>query len=211
MGYKIKQIISKFLDANCYLIEKGNKYVIIDPCVPVSELKRLGVNEVSFVLVTHGHVDHIYFVEEVVNEYNCTVYFSEQCIEKMFNDQLNLSLFFKKGLNIKKDLHYEILKDGDIVRFEDEEIKCIYTPGHSSCSMCYLLNNDLFTGDTLFDRSVGRTDLYSGNSLKLIESLKKIVKMNIDFTIYPGHDSISTISEQLKYNRYLKNKNVFIK
>ena len=77
--------------------------------------------------------------------------------------------------------------------------------------MCFAIENNLFTGDTLFDRSVGRTDLYSGNSLKLIESLKKIVKMNVDFTIYPGHNSISTISEQLKYNRYLKSENIYIK
>ena len=211
MEYIIKQVKSTFLDANCYLIRKGSKYVIVDPCVPVSELKRLGVNEVSFILITHGHVDHIYFVEEVADEYNCAVYFSEKCVEKIFNDQLNLSTIFGKGLKINKDLRYEIVKDGSFICFEDEKIQCIYTPGHSSCSMCYLLNKDLFTGDTLFDRSVGRTDLYSGNSLKLIESLRKIIKMNSDFTIYPGHDSISTISEQLKYNRYLKNESIYTK
>lgn len=211
MDYIIKQIKSEFLEANCYLIKFNNKYLIVDPCVSVSRLKKFGVEEVLGVLVTHAHVDHIFYIEEVIKEYKTKAYFSKKAIEKVFNDSLNLSIYFEKCLSIDTNLEYKIVNDNETISFDELDVKCIYTPGHSNCSICYLIKNDLFTGDTLFDGSVGRTDLYSGNSLQLKKSLVKLIDLKTNFTIYPGHDSISTLNEQLKYNRYLKSENIFIK
>jgi glyoxylase-like metal-dependent hydrolase (beta-lactamase superfamily II) len=199
MRYNIQCITSRFIDANCYIIRKDNCNIIIDPCISVKELLKYGIKEVSAILVTHGHVDHIIFIEEVSKYYNCEVYFSKNCKEKIFNDQYNLSSMFSQPLNIK-ELNYKIIKDNDLLEFDSLIIKCIFTPGHSSCSMCFLIENDLFTGDTLFDRGIGRTDLYSGNILQMKESLNKLNKMNTNFDIYPGHGNSSNMENQIKYN-----------
>lgn len=203
MDYKIERIESSFLQANTYLIHYNNKTIIIDPCVGVEVLKRYNVKEVEAILITHGHVDHILTLQEVVDFYKSKVYLTKNCLNKVYNDDYNLSNLFSP-LNIKKDsFEYELIQDNSII-VDELNIKCITTPGHSNCSVCFLLKNDLFTGDTLFNRSVGRTDLYTGNSLEQRNSLKKLLNFNTNFVIYPGHDSSSTIDEQKKYNPYLK-------
>ena len=111
---------------------------------------------------------------------------------------------FIGSLNIQQEsFKYYLVNDNKII-IDNLKIKCITTPGHTKCSVCYLLDDNLFTGDTLFDRSVGRTDFPTGNSLELRESLKKILKFNINFTIYPGHNNSSTIEEQKIKNYYLQ-------
>ena len=204
MDYEIKLIQSMFIDCNCYLINYLDKTVIIDPCVDVKTLCKYNVKKVEGILITHGHVDHILFLEQIVKHYNCKVYLTKHALEKVYNDNLNLSVMFNYPLNIQPDtFKYEIITDNKII-INDLQIKCITTPGHTNGSVCFLLKDDLFTGDTLFNRSVGRTDFPTGNSLELRNSLKKILSFNKNFTIYPGHDSISTIEEQKQKNYYLK-------
>lgn len=204
MNYEIKLIQSMFIDCNCYLINYNNKTIIIDPCIDVKTLKKYNVNNVEAILITHGHIDHIIFLEQLVKEYKCKVFLTKKCLEKVYNDNLNLSVMFNYPLNIEKEIFdYQIITDNQII-IDELNIKCITTPGHTDCSVCFLLNNDLFTGDTLFHRSVGRTDFPTGNSLELRNSLKKILSFNKNLTIYPGHDLISTIEEEKQKNYYLK-------
>lgn len=204
MNYEIKLIQSMFIDCNCYLINYNNKTIIIDPCIDVKTLKKYNVNNVEAILITHGHIDHIIFLEQLVKEYKCKVYLTKKCLEKVYDDNLNLSVMFNYPLNIDKGIiEYQIITDNQVI-IDELNIKCITTPGHTDCSVCFLLDNDLFTGDTLFHRSVGRTDFPTGNSLELRNSLKKILSFNKNFTIYPGHDSISTIEEEKQKNYYLK-------
>lgn len=204
MEYKIIQIISDIMEANCYLINYDNKTVIVDPCVNVSTLKRYNVREVTGVLITHCHVDHIFYLEEIIKEYNPTVYLSNCGIKMICDDNMNLSNYFIKPLNIKKDSFNYVLLNNEEFFIDALKIKCINTPGHTKDSVCFLIDNDLFTGDTLFDRSIGRTDFPTGDSLKMRESLRKILEYNKDFTIYPGHNDVSTINEQINKNYYLK-------
>lgn len=204
MNYEIKLIQSMFIDCNCYLINYNNKTIIIDPCIDVKTLKKYNVNNVKAILITHGHIDHIIFLEQLVKEYKCKVYLTKKCLEKVYDDNLNLSIMFNYPLNIEKGIiEYQIITDNQVI-IDELNVKCITTPGHTDCSVCFLLDNDLFTGDTLFHRSVGRTDFPTGNSLELRNSLKKILSFNKNFTIYPGHDSISTIEEEKQKNYYLK-------
>jgi hypothetical protein len=109
--------------------------------------------------------------------------------EKLVADRVNIYKARIKELEEKYDNMYKKVINLE-VNIEDTKYK--------------LLDNDLFTGDTLFDRSVGRTDFPTGNTLELRNSLKKILSFNINFTIYPGHDNISTIEEQKIKNHYLK-------
>lgn len=201
--YEIIQIVSQIMEANCYLINYENKTIIIDPCVDVKTLKRYNVQEVEAILLTHSHVDHIYYLEEITKEFNTTVYLFSNGLNMIYDDNLNLSNYFGGGLKISKySFKYKLLNDNEVI-IDKLNIKCIHTPGHTKDSMCYLIDNDLFTGDTLFDRSIGRTDFPTGNTLEMRQSLKKILSFNKNYVIYPGHNNSSTIEEQKEKNYYL--------
>ena len=109
MEYKIIQIISDIMEANCYLINYDNKTVIVDPCVNVNTLKKYDVKEVAGILITHCHVDHIFYLNEIINEYNATVYLSNCGLKMIYDDNMNLSNYFIKPLNILKDSFKYIL------------------------------------------------------------------------------------------------------
>jgi len=204
MEYEIKLIQSVFIDCNCYLINYLNKTIIVDPCVDVKTLRKYNVCNMEAILITHAHVDHILFLEQLVNEYKCKVYLSKKALEKVYDDNLNLSALFNHPLNIKPGSIDSVLIKDNMIFIDDLKIKCITTPGHTNCSVCFLLENNLFTGDTLFYRSVGRTDFPTGDSLELRNSLKKILNYNQNFIIYPGHGLSSTIEEEKRKNNYLK-------
>lgn len=208
MSYKIRQIKSNFLDTNCYLITTNNVTILIDPCVTLKQLEKYSLNKVDAIFITHVHVDHINNLDKIAKKYNSKIYTSKKGVEKIFDDSKNLSLFMGCPLQFDNDFDFYLIKDNETINFLDIQIKCIHTPGHSDCSYCYIIEEDMFTGDTLFDRSVGRTDLYSGNTLQLVNSLKKIIKINVNFSIYPGHGNISTINEQIENNGYFKYYNI---
>ena len=204
MNYEIIKIVSNVMEANCYLIKYNNKTILIDPCVDVNTLKKYDVTNLEAILITHSHVDHIFYLQELIKYYNTTVYLSNTGLKLLHDDSLNLSSYFIKPLKIEKDsFKYKLLSDNEIF-INELNIKCIKTPGHTVDSVCYLLGNDLFTGDTLFDRSIGRTDFPTSNSLDMRLSLKKILNFNKNFNIHPGHNNSSTIEEQKQKNYYLK-------
>lgn len=202
-NYSIKQLVSNFIDANCYIIRNSNTTILIDPCITVKELKKNGVKKIDAVFVTHAHADHILHLEEVVKEFNTTAYFCKQALEKVFDDNKNLSSLFGNPLQIK-EVNYKLIKDGDIINIGDFEIKCFYTPGHSDCSMCFLIDDNLFTGDTLFNLGIGRTDFYSGNLQKMRESLKRLAMFNPKYKVFPGHETTSNLEYELNYNTQMK-------
>lgn len=205
MKYEIITIVSDIMEANCYIIKTNDTTVLIDPCVPVNTLKRYNIDKIDAILITHGHVDHIIYLEEIINIFNPTLFLTKKNLEFINDDNLNLSNYFIKPLKLKgKITKYNLIEDNSKIELKDLQIKCISTPGHTNDSMCFILDGNMFTGDTLFDRSVGRSDFPTGNSLELRQSLKKIINLNVDYTIYPGHNDSSTISEQKKINYYLQ-------
>ena len=103
MNYEIKLIQSMFIDCNCYLINYSDKTIIIDPCVDVKTLNKYNVKKVEAILITHGHVDHILYLEQLVNHFSCKVFLTKNALEKVYNDNLNLSIMFNYPLSIKPD------------------------------------------------------------------------------------------------------------
>lgn len=173
---KSKAIKVGFLEENCYLLEKENQILIIDPGDDFSKIKReVGSNNVLGVLITHKHFDHIGALKDVIMTYNCPIY-------------------EKKNVEEKK---YEI---GPF------SFSVIYTPGHSEDSITYYFEeeNSMFVGDFLFEGTIGRCDLPSGNERKMKESLMKICKYN-DVNIYPGHGNSTTLFKEKMDNPYLEN------
>ncbi len=197
----IKCLLSNF-DSNCYLIYNNNDVYIIDPSCDVTYIKKYIDDEytVKGILITHAHIDHVYYLEEMQKNYNCKVYMNKNGIDLLKDSYKNCSkLFgFDKTFNIDD---VEFVNDNDTI---DSFIKVIYTPGHTVDSICFVVNDLLFTGDTLFNNSVGRTDFYSGNLKTLSDSIKKIYYKKVNYQIYPGHGEMSNLESELISNYYVK-------
>lgn len=197
----IKKIIDFNMDQNCYVINKNNDCIVIDPGDSTDKIKDyIKENNLSLkaVLLTHCHYDHTSGLEELRKSFDFKVYASGECSENIKNPVINVSEMFGKRFF------------GDYVDciVGEEEfcvcgitIKCIKTPGHTNGSVCYLIENNLFTGDTLFLRSVGRWDLPTGNYNSLVNSLReKIYKMNDEIKIFPGHGNDTSVGYEKNFN-----------
>lgn len=203
----IKQFTLGQLENNVYLVmdEKTKKAVLIDATAfspeIVQTVKELGA-KVQYILLTHGHFDHVMGVNALKKALN-----TEAVIHKddlAISDNVNefTRLF---GLPDGEVPKYELfIKDGDIIPVGDMKIKVIHTPGHTEGGVCYLIDDKMFSGDTLFRESVGRTDLFGGSFEKLSDSIKnKLFKLNDNITVYPGHGPQTTIGHEKKYNELI--------
>ena len=205
--------INSMFTSNCYLVHYKNNVYIIDPSVNINVISKYIKEEeiVKGILITHGHIDHIYYLQEVQNYFDCVIYASSYAKEIIIDNDKN----FGYGMGINKQISFNPnafieVKDNDVIL---DNVEIISTPGHSLDSICIKIENVLFTGDTLFDSSIGRWDLYGGDFDILEESLRKLLKYK-DLDFYPGHGDKSTISLQLLTNPYfrsavLKNKKSF--
>lgn len=193
---EVKQLTLGAMASNCYIIKKDNQVLIIDPGdMPETIFNNISENnQVLAVLLTHGHFDHIGGLDRVVEKYACPVFISED--EKTLISNPNLSFYEDE---IKSELTF-INKSFSIGNFD---IILHKTPGHTQGSVIFEIENYLFTGDTLFDRSIGRVDFPTGSDAQMRASLNYIKNLDPNFIICPGHNQMSTISKQLKTNPYL--------
>ena len=197
----IEAIEAGMYDAICYiLVEENTKECgIIDPGGDadrlISQIDGLNAKP-KFILLTHGHMDHVGAVEELSEKYNIPFYISKADEEYMMNKDMMFG-------NLKKASGY--LKEGDALDLGDEIIHVLETPGHTEGGLSFLLNDDIvFTGDTLFRGSVGRTDFAGGDMGTLIKSIKeKLLPLDDEVTVYPGHGNMSTIGFEKTHNPYL--------
>jgi len=195
---EIKIIKSRGLEENCYLITNNNEGILIDPGEDTFEiLKNIENIDVKYILLTHCHFDHIYSLSEIRG--SKTVLGSKNLKRNITNTKIVLA-------NLGDDFNAEI----DDVFLDNEErnlcglnVKCIYTPGHTDCSCCYLIDNTLFSGDTLFFGSIGRCDFPTGNFDELENSIRnKLYKLPDETTVYSGHGSKTTIGNEKKYGYF---------
>ncbi len=202
----IKRIISNdIINMNVYLIIDENNAFIVDPGGNYAEIEKC-INELNLtilgVLLTHAHVDHTYLIDK----FNYPIYLHEKEVEVLRYS--NISLYDSFSLDMPfnyKDLNIIKVTDNDIIKLNDKEIKVIHTPGHTKGSVCYLYENKLFSGDTLFKESCGRCDLPTGSEIDMAKSLVKLID-NLDESIkvYPGHDDTSTIKHEKEFNTMYK-------
>lgn len=163
------------LNENCYLLEKDNKYLVIDPG---SEFEKINSyinkdSEVLGVLITHRHFDHIGALEDFVNTYKCPVY------DKITTEEEN----YKIG---------------------PFSFNVIFNPGHTPDSISFYFHQDkkLFSGDFIFEGNIGRCDLEGGNMDDMMNSIRKIKKYPDDITIYPGHGEFTKLGHEKLRNYY---------
>ena len=170
-----------------------------------SKIKELQLeeNKFKYALLTHGHFDHIYSVDYVREKYGCQICIHKNDAEFLTDSYKNANaIFFGEELIFgPADV---TLDDGDKLELGELEINVIHTPGHTEGCVCYLAENSMFCGDTIFDMSIGRTDLPGGSQRVLFDSLRRIKEMDGDIRLYPGHGGTTTIKKQIQSNPYLK-------
>ena len=178
----------------------------------LDHIKKLNVKLVA-ILITHGHWDHISSLEEICNAFpDAKVYISEDEAEFLENVDLNLTKAAnEEGYPVPifsyKPKHLVKVSDGEIIKEAGFEIEVILTPFHTRGSACYYVASEkaLFSGDTLFFSTIGRTDLPTGSTKTLSSSLAKLKSLPEGIKVYPGHGACTNLDREKKYNHYLKN------
>ena len=177
-------------DGSAVLIDGGENYKIIKQTE-----KDLNLT-VKAVLLTHAHFDHAGNAKKLQDD-GAKIYISKLDAPKLLNEQ-NLSGDFGRKFEY---LHADYtFSDGQTLDVCGLKIKVIATPGHTDGSVCFLVDNSLFTGDTLFYDTVGRTDFISGNRQDMINSVKKLFALDGNYSVYPGHDQFTTLDRERKFN-----------
>ena len=193
---------------NCYIAEgqEPGRGFLVDPAdnpkklISILEEKQICPEAI---LLTHGHFDHIMAVKEVKEKYQIPVYACRQEEAMLAEPTVNMTDVYGRSCSIKPDV---LLDDGQIFEAAGFSIQMFHTPGHTKGSCCYYIKDEgvLFSGDTLFCGSVGRTDFPGGSSAEIVRSLHKLVDtLPEDTEVFPGHDASTTIGYEKRYNPFV--------
>ena len=183
---------------NTYLIHDNNNVLIIDPGASAKDIfKHINDDEnVVAIVLTHGHVDHTIATDDLCDRYDCEVYIDA-------NDYFLVNPKESYKASYCYPIYHDIKHYDKVDEIKEFPLEIYNTPGHTSGSVCIKCKNNLFTGDTLFSSSIGRTDLYSGNEEEMIESLRFLKQLPKDLKVYPGHGPSTSIGDELLKNPYL--------
>lgn len=197
------------IGANCYIVSEADEAFIIDPGGNAEKIIRAAKNfNVRYILLTHAHFDHIGALNSITAAFpdakTAVSTFEHDWLylpQLNFSEDFGLTFVFKGKVDLK-------LEDGMTLDFAGTKIKVLHTPGHTPGSTCFYIENSgkpvLFSGDTLFRSSIGRTDLPGGNGRKIVESIKtKLLTLPDETVVYPGHDENTSISLEKKLNPFL--------
>lgn len=195
------------LGTNCYIIKAENgDAAVIDPASFGPALRRVmeeeGISELKYILLTHGHFDHITGADKFRQSFGGKIAIHRldaPCLES--SNESRAAMFGYPFRAFKEDI---ILEDGDTLDFGDGEIRVMHTPGHTVGSVCFIMGNNLFSGDTLFRLSVGRTDFPGGSMTEMMSSVKKLKALEGFYKVYPGHEAVSDLDYEKSYNPYMK-------
>ncbi len=206
---KYKRIPLGPLWTNCYVIDDGKGGALCvdpggDPADVLSYLKKEGL-KLELILLTHGHMDHILGVASLKKATGAEVYIPEEDGPMLTDPDLNLASEFDEEVEpVTPD---RLLRDGD--RFSVGEIAflTIHTPGHTPGSCCFILEQPgekmMVVGDTLFARSIGRTDLIGGDSSAMARSLERLKRLEGDMPVLPGHGPETTLERERQSNPFM--------
>ena len=182
---------------NCYIIyeENASSCCVLDPggeAKKVLEFMSLRNLTLDAVLLTHGHFDHVGAVKDLHEATGCKVY--------LCTEDLSMPAKWTAG-----DLFYtDSYGEGDELSFAGLHIRVLHTPGHTPGSVCLMVENSIFCGDTLFAGSCGRTDLPGGDGEVILASLRRLAELEEDYTLYPGHSASTNLAREKQYNPFIK-------
>lgn len=191
---------------NCYIVAsaKGNA-AVIDPGGKADEiLAYLKSNDLSVkkILLTHGHFDHVAAVCRLKDATGAEICIHESDGQMLTSAEQNLAAMFGESYQpVQPDL---LLRDGDKITLDELAFTVLHTPGHTPGSVCYLMDETIFSGDTLFAGSIGRTDFPGGSYSQLSGSLKRLTALEGDYAVLSGHGEQTTLEHERAANPYLR-------
>lgn len=203
---QVKAMQLGMIGTNCYILwdESTRKCAVVDPgddgAQVAAFIRGQGLEPVA-ILLTHSHFDHILGIPGLRAQWpQLPVYCHPADVDET---RKTVSLFGSTFPSVSSFGHICPYVDGDRVEVGTLTAEVLHTPGHTPGSVTLRVDSVLFTGDTLFRSSVGRTDLEGGDFGKLMQSLKKLNALEGDYRVYPGHESATTLAEERQYNDYL--------
>ena len=189
----IQKLTLGLYQTNTYILSNDTEAVVIDPGYEADTiLDALAGKTLKAILLTHGHFDHVGAVKELVAETGCAVWIhaAEATMPPMVTAG---PLYFTHTYD-----------EGDTVSpIAGLELTVLHTPGHTPGSVCLLMGKEMFSGDTLFACSFGRTDLPGGDPRKMMESLRRLASLQGNFFIHPGHGGSTTLDAEKRFNPYM--------
>jgi glyoxylase-like metal-dependent hydrolase (beta-lactamase superfamily II) len=201
----IKKISVGMIEENCYVVkdEESKEIAVIDPGDEGNEIINLIEDlggTLKYILLTHGHYDHVGAVNCLSEKYGIKAYINENDYKYMIKRD---RLFFIQSCDCLEPK----LKDGNDFTLGNTHIKCIETPGHSEGGVSFIVGDNVFVGDTLFYNSVGRTDFVGGDFKTLVKSINdKLINLGDNVVVYPGHGGSTTIGYERQWNPYIRNE-----
>ena len=205
---KVEKFVTGIISTNCYLVinEDTKQAVVIDPAACpsylMSHIKSEGL-KIEAILLTHGHFDHIMGIDGFLSEFDVPVYVHEEDADAMEDPVLNQSSTYTSGYTFGKARY---LRDRQTLELAGYTFQVIHTPGHTKGGCCYYVASEgvLFSGDTVFQNSVGRTDFVNSSTSDLVHSVReKLFLLPDDTMVYPGHMGETKIGHEKKYNPYV--------
>ena len=203
------RLVSNFYESNTFVIEKGGEVLIVDAGVEIEKVANVvGNKKVVGIFLSHGHFDHVAYFEEYAKKFHAKVYASEYIKEYLSDCKKNYSTdFVDFKMDIKDFSNFEFLSGSGVLHLGNFDVAYEQLGGHSKSDMCFLVDGELFVGDVIISRGIGRTDLYGGDKNEMIKSLK--ILGNMDYKImHCGHGEDYPKSAQDKvvatYLRFLQ-------
>ncbi len=209
---QIKCFVFNHIEVNTYLVyDETLSCVVIDPGMETAEENEVFTSfithnnlKIKAVLLTHTHIDHISGLRCLYDLYKAPVYLHEDAKKILHQAEIYASVMGFETGNLE-DIPVTTIDHGGIITFGQSQIEALFVPGHAAGSLCFCLHSDkaVFSGDALFNRSIGRTDLPTGNFQQLLDNLRtKVLSLPDDYTVFPGHGPETTIGYEKEHNPF---------